>query len=134
MDGHRPDGQRHATLGAISTRHAVPHEEQTHGVDSSHRVLRHVLDGAMKRDIIRRVRFTPYKAMQPTFTLTMWDTGRINSMGKWMVGYRLTMCRSVFTGTRYAGRKSVVLFEGEDFGCSPLHAIDSNATVEGVMG
>jgi hypothetical protein len=41
------------------------------------------------------------------------------------VGYRLTM--------RDRGRRTV-LFEGDDFGCSPRHAIDSDATVEGIMG
>jgi hypothetical protein len=29
--------------------------------------------------------------------------------------------------------KSAVLFEGEDFWCSPLHAIDSDAAVESIM-
>jgi hypothetical protein len=90
------------------------------------------------KDIIRRVRFTPYrKGMGPTFTLTMWDTGRMDTGapaiqaagrtgygGKWLVGYRLTM--------RQGGRRTV-LFQGEDFGCSPLHAIDSDAAVVGIM-
>jgi hypothetical protein len=86
------------------------------------------------RDIIRRCVFRPYaKGRGPVFTLTMWDTGR-QCGGKWQVGYRLTMSDSIHythVGTRYVKRD--VLFEGEDFGCSPLHAIDSDASVEGLM-
>src|SRR5262245_31662472 len=74
------------------------------------------------KDIIRRCLFRPYRK-GPTFSLTMWDTGRFG--GKWLLGYRLTM--------RENGRRTV-LFQGEDFGCSPMHAIDSDASVEALMG
>lgn len=77
------------------------------------------------RELIRRVRFQPYrKGRGPTFYLLLWDTHR-RKWGKNLVGYQLSM---------RANGWSKVLFEGEDFGCSPLHAIDSDATIAGIMG
>jgi hypothetical protein len=55
----------------------------------------------------------------------MFDTGRTDSLGKARLAYRLTM---------RAGRTSTVLFEGEDFSCSPLHAIDADQTVGALLG
>src|SRR6185436_10686133 len=76
--------------------------------------------------ILRRCVFTPYrKGMGPTFRLTTWDTYRRDNMGKCILGYRLRMCQP---GT------ILILFEGEDFGCSPCHAIDSDAAVASLMG
>ena len=79
------------------------------------------------RDIIRRCIFRPYrKGMGPTFILTMWDCHHPHNGGpQWQIGYRLTMREN---------RRSVVLFEGEDFGCSPCHGIDSDHAVEALMG
>src|SRR2546427_812398 len=77
--------------------------------------------------------FRPYrKGMGPTFSLTMWDTGRRNSLGKWLLGYSLTM-HDKYTGPGCSPSFRTVLFEGQDYGCSPLHAIDSDASVEGLM-
>lgn len=79
------------------------------------------------KDVLRRVRFSPYrKGVGPTFTLTTWYTGRTGYGGKSMVGYRLTM--------RVPGTRPVELFAGEDFGCSPLHCVDSDETIAGIMG
>lgn len=77
-------------------------------------------------NILRRVRLTPYRPGHgPTFNLTTWDAGHTYRGGpQWAIGYRLTM--------REAGR-GVVLFEGEDFGCSPLDAIDSDACTRSLM-
>ena len=81
-------------------------------------------------EIIRRCRFTPYrKGMGPVFQLELWDTFIHDDMGKCIVGYHLTQIDQ----SAFAGRK-LVLFYGEDFHCSPLHAIDSDACVESVMG
>ncbi len=80
------------------------------------------------RDILRRCVFKPYrKGYGPTFRLTTWDTGRTwrNEGSKSLLGYRLTM---------HEQGKRTTLFEGEDFGCSPLHAIDSDEAVAGIMG
>ncbi len=88
------------------------------------------------KDILRRCIFRPYrKGMGPTFTLVMWDCHRTRNGGpQWQIGYKLTM-HDRFTGpgcgTRY--QKHDVLFEGEDFGCSPLHSIDGDACVESLM-
>lgn len=69
----------------------------------------------MSKDILRRCIFRPYRKGQgPVFSLTMWWLGE-------RIGYCL----------RIDGKP---LFEGEDFGPSPLHAIDSDDTVNALMG
>lgn len=66
-------------------------------------------------DCMRTVRFRPYrKGMGPTFTLKLYYLP---------VGYRLIM----------KGKTVEILFEGEDFGCSPLHGIDSDDCVKSLM-
>jgi hypothetical protein len=82
-----------------------------------------------KENVVRRVIFSPYrKGCGPKFKLVVWDTYR-TTYGKSELGYRLTM---------YGGPEenfcNNVLFEGDDFGSSPLHAIDSDQTVAGIMG
>jgi len=56
------------------------------------------------------------------YTLETWDTGRTISGGKSRLGYRLT------------APDGTMLFEGEDFGCSPLHAIDSDNALRAILG
>lgn len=74
---------------------------------------------------IRSVRFTPYrKGYGPTFTLTLFDTGRSDAMGKHILGYRLTQTEK---------GKRTTLFDGADFACSPLHCIDSDETIASLM-
>lgn len=58
--------------------------------------------------------------MGPVFTLRMFDTGGYIG-GKYRVAYTL----------RSEGK---TIFEGEDFGCSPMDAIDSDGAVECLMG
>ena len=78
------------------------------------------------REPIRRVRFTPYRRGHgPRFALTLWEAPS-NGSHRAMVGYRLRMVED--------GRASWTLFQGEDFGCSPLHASDSDGAVEAIMG
>lgn len=73
-------------------------------------------------EFIRRCIFKPYlKGQGPTFILTLWDINRRDHLGKNMLKYRLNM-----------GRKT--LFQGEDFACSPMDAIDSDACVNSIMG
>ena len=55
------------------------------------------------------------------FRLRTWDTNRVDSQGKSVVGYELT---------RPDGR---VLFRAEDFACSPLHAIDSDECLRALL-
>lgn len=63
--------------------------------------------------------------MGPKFRLTMWDTHTVGEYGKARLGYRLVMWRE--------GGKRTVLFDGEDYFCSPCAAIDSDAAVESLM-
>lgn len=86
----------------------------------------------MTRDTLRVIRFRPYlKGKGPSFRLKTWDADRVEYC-KQVVGYRLSMGVG---NENAAGNPAAwaVLFEGEDFGCSPLHAIDSDAAVEGIM-
>lgn len=70
---------------------------------------------------IRTVIFRPYrKGMGPCFKLDLYETGRISRQGKWNIAYRL---RS----------KGETIFEGSNFYCSPMHAIDSDECVKGIM-
>ena len=77
-------------------------------------------------DHLRRCYFRPYRAGDgPFFMLDMWDTGLSDYRGQPYIRYELTM--------RSEG-EPVVLFAGEDFSGSPMHSIDSDNTVEGLMG
>jgi hypothetical protein len=85
---------------------------------------------------LRTVRFAPFRSNigQPTFTLTTWDTYRTARDGKAVLGYRL----SIHEHTNSAGKpikraRTSILFEGEDMYCSPMHSIDSDQTVLGLM-
>lgn len=81
----------------------------------------------MPKDVIRRVRLSPYRPnMGPRFALTVWDTGRTGAYGKSILGYRLT--------ERNGRHARTVLFQGENFACSPCHAIDSDATLAALLG
>jgi hypothetical protein len=65
---------------------------------------------------LRTCRFYPYlKGKGPSFTLNMWDAGNNR------IKYQLTM-------------DGVTLFKGNDFRCSPLHALDSDECVHALMG
>ena len=77
------------------------------------------------RDILRRCRFTPYrKGMGPTFILVTWDLHK-QVEGHSYIGYELSM---------HQNKKKIILFQGHDFGNSPLHCIDSNASILSLMG
>ena len=78
-----------------------------------------------KRDILRRCRFTPYrKGTGPTFSLVTWDAHKRDHLGKDMIGYELRMHESGIT---------TILFTDEDIDNSPMHCLDSDASVAGVM-
>lgn len=70
---------------------------------------------------IRQVRFTPYRKGAAAFTLTLFDTHQTDSDGKSILGYELR-------------QRAATIFAGEDFHCSPLHAIDSDEAVKDLMG
>ena len=76
-------------------------------------------------DVYRQVKFAPYlKDKGPTFQLITYNAG-LRPDGKECLGYRLTMKEN---------NKTSVLFEGEDMGLSPLHGVDSDASIEALMG
>lgn len=79
------------------------------------------------KDILRRVRLTPYRAgCGPRFTLTTWATHRRDWRGQVGVGYRFV---------QIDGRKRTIIFEGAgDFFCSPMYAIDSNEAIASLLG
>ncbi len=84
-------------------------------------------------NILRVIRFRPYlKGKGPVFLLKTWDTGRMID-NKCRLGYRLSIGHA--KDQNALGNPAVwnVLFEGEDFGCSPLDAIDSDAAVASLM-
>ena len=86
----------------------------------------------MTGSFLRSVRLTPYrKGYGPRFTLTITDTGRTDHLGKFVLGYRLVQIGNTRTPD---GRSRRVIFEGEDFACSPLHAIDSDDTIASLLG
>lgn len=64
-------------------------------------------------DMLRKVRLDDY-------TLMIWDTHRIDGLGKSTLGY----CFS---------KGDDVIFEGEDFSASPMHAIDSDDVIRSLM-
>jgi hypothetical protein len=77
--------------------------------------------------LLRTVRLTPYrKGKGPTFTLKTWDTFRRDNLGKSVLCYEFTQ--------RDADGAKTVLFSGEDFACSPLLAIDSDAACASLLG
>ena len=79
------------------------------------------------KEKIRTVRFAPYmKGKGPTFILHVFDLNSYDRMGKARLGYELRI--------RENGNKSIILFKGEDFACSPMHGVDSNETVKSLMG
>jgi hypothetical protein len=92
----------------------------------------------MSRDILRVCRFTPYrKGHGPSFGLTMWLANTVRD-GRSQIGYKLTMRGGSFGDSsqgkaRKFGPLTETLFEGEDFVCSPMHAIDSDAAVASLM-
>lgn len=82
-------------------------------------------------DKIRECRFAPYrKGMGPTFTLRVYDTGTSdNRFGPWaksILAYELVQ--------HDPQHERILLFEGSDFACSPLHAIDSDDCIKSLMG
>jgi hypothetical protein len=68
---------------------------------------------------IRTCIFKPYRT-GPKFTLKMFDTFKSRD-GKNVLAYELWQDKKL-------------IFKGDDFNCSPMHAIDSDAAVATLMG
>lgn len=54
------------------------------------------------------------------FRLELFDTNQRDTYGKWILGYEF-YC------------EDTLVFEGEDFCCSPCHSVDSNRTVASLL-
>lgn len=70
------------------------------------------------KDVIREVMLG-----DSGYSLVMWDTNQTDRLGKSVLGYAL-----------YAPGDQEPLFQGEDYGVSPAHAIDSDESVRGLIG
>ena len=75
---------------------------------------------------VRTARFAPYrKGCGPTFRLELYDTRELcHGSPHWRLAYRFF---------QVTGRINELIFEGEDYGCSPCDAIDSDASVASLM-
>ena len=61
---------------------------------------------------------------QEEFYLVLYDTNRTNNYGKNILAYQLY--------DKTYGEQPI--FQGDDFACSPLHAIDSDNTIASLLG
>lgn len=67
------------------------------------------------------MKYTPIRLWRADrFVLKLWDTHSVDRYGKSILAYKF------FDDGR-------LIFKGEDFHCSPLHAIDSDETVAGLI-
>ncbi len=74
------------------------------------------------RELIRHVRIEAI--IGRPFTLELYDTGEID----WRHGPKQRLAYV------FKGPDGKVVFEGNDFCCSPMHAIDSDACVRSLLG
>lgn len=83
-------------------------------------------------EIIVRAHFKPYVDTMPSFLLEMWEAPAVRRhlMSQSPMGYRL---REVAPGTD-PDESTDIVFEAEDYGCSPMHAIDGPECVIALLG
>lgn len=55
------------------------------------------------------------------YRLTTWETGKRARTGQWLLGYL------------FRGPDGTVLFSGDDYGVSPMDAIDSDRALRGLL-
>jgi hypothetical protein len=79
----------------------------------------------MDEQILRDEELEPYHH-GPKFRIITWVTDRTDRRGQTIIGYR-------FTEIQPYGRPEVI-FCGEDFAGSPLHADDSDETLKALLG
>lgn len=99
-------------------------------------------------EFLRQARFKPYMpGMGPTFSLTIWDTFRLDKYGKFILRYRLTQTVDVCNATGKPCEPSCyepntscpkhkrrqVIFEGSDYCPSPSNAISGNESMAGLL-
>lgn len=76
------------------------------------------------RELVRTIMFVP-RDRGPKYTLKLFDINKRTKAGGWYLAYTLS---------RAENGKRETLFSGEDFGTSPMDAVDSDSTVRGIMG
>lgn len=74
---------------------------------------------------LRKVTMRPYVDQSIGFTLETFDTFKTDSLGKSILAYRFTQYRSP--------SNEKIIFEGEDFHCSPCTAIDSDDCLRSLL-
>ena len=75
---------------------------------------------------LREIVIEPYRPGGPAFKLTIWDTNRVVFVsGKRILRYELV---------ERDGVAEWLIFAGNDFECSPMHAVDSNETALALLG
>lgn len=85
-------------------------------------------------DMLRTCIFRPYRrGLGPSFRLVTWSTGRYDVRGQSIIGYRLTMHTPHDPRPHVVRSMATVLFEGEDFAGSPMHADDSDECMRSLM-
>ena len=72
------------------------------------------------------------------FRLDLWDVNRRDELGKWVLRYALYDDqwneRDGHHDRKEPDTRGTIVFEGEDFACSPMNAVDSDATVAALLG
>jgi len=71
---------------------------------------------------LRNVTLRPYRDERISFTLNTFDSGRSDHLGKSILEYQ------------FQGPDGKIIFEGSDFACSPMNAIDSDECVRALLG
>jgi hypothetical protein len=89
-------------------------------------------------DLLRTVRLEPFrKGAGPTYRLYLYDTNKTDSRGRSQLAYKFV--RYVVGYAKGRGKKlkpatqAQIIFQGDDFYSSPMHAIDSDETVKSLM-
>jgi len=87
-----------------------------------------LLGGEQMREEMRTDFFSPYRPGKgPEFKLILFDTGRVDHRGCGCIAYEL------YEGTARFSGKDKLLFSGDDFYGSPLHAIDSDESMRSLL-
>jgi hypothetical protein len=71
------------------------------------------------------------------FRLDTWDTGKVDHLGKRLLRYELRDLSLAPQEHAIGEGKFLhwgVVFQGEDFACSPCHAIDSDEAMAAILG
>jgi hypothetical protein len=72
-----------------------------------------------------KIRDVRLEANGNTYRLELFDIGhRMPSASQWALAYKFSLVK---------GKVQTVIFQGDDYGCSPCHGIDSDDSVRGLL-